>query len=199
MKTVGALILAFLFGTTLYAQETLVDGDVEFGGYGGPTLQLTSVNEQLGVLVGGGGGVVIDHTIAIGGAGYGLVNNVSEDNAPVSRPYLNLGYGGVYLQYIHRSDDLIHVTGGVLIGGGGVGFRRGFEDDPDEIWDDHDTLNDAFFVVEPDIEAELNITKYFRIAVGGGYRFVSGIGLSGLANSDISGPNARLMLKFGSF
>jgi hypothetical protein len=31
----------------------------------------------------------------------------------------------------------------------------------------------------------------------GSYRFVSGVDLVGLANSDISGANMRLMLKFG--
>lgn len=197
MKTASVFVLALLLSVPLSAQETLIDGDVDFGGFGGPTVQFTSINKQFGVLAGGVGGVIIDHTFVLGGAGYGLVNNVTEESAPITRPYLNLGYGGGYLQYIHESDNLIHMTAGVLIGAGGVGFRRDFEDD--DQWDERDLLNDFFFVVEPDIQAELNITKYFRVAVGGGYRFVSGIELSGLANSDIGGPNGRLMLKFGSF
>lgn len=199
MKTAGALILALLLGAPLHAQETLLDNDMDFGGYGGPTVQFTSLGGEFGVLVGGGGGVIIDHMIALGGAGYGLANNVAVENAPIATPYLNLGYGGAYLQYINRSGDLIHFTAGVLIGGGGAGYRGGFDNDAYEIWNDRDTLNDAFFVVEPDIEAELNVTRNFRIGVGGGYRFVSGVELPGLANSDISGPNARVMFKFGSF
>src|SRR4051812_18742907 len=101
MKTAAAFVLALLLGAPLYAQETLIGGDVAFGGFGGPMVQFTSVNKELGVLVGGAGGVIIDHTIAIGGAGYGLANDVSEANAPSATPYLNLGYGGVFVQYIN--------------------------------------------------------------------------------------------------
>ena len=123
MKTIAAFLLALLLGAPLRAQETLLGGDVEFGGYGGPVVQFTSLNKQRGVLVGGGGGVVIGHTLSLGGAGYGLVNNVTEDVAPAATPYLNLGYGGVYLRYINSSNALVHFTAGVLIGGGGAGFR----------------------------------------------------------------------------
>lgn len=199
MKTTGAFLFALLLGAPLYAQETLFEGEVDFGGYGGPAVQFTSVNQQLGVLVGGGGGVIIGHMISIGGAGYGLVNDVTEESAPAEKPYLVLGYGGGYLQYIHRSDDLIHFTGSVLIGGGGVSFRKDYETMIEESESTRDTSADAFFVVEPSLEAELNVAKYFRVSLGAGYRFVTGIETPGLKDSDISGPSARIIFKFGSF
>jgi hypothetical protein len=200
MKATIAFIFALLFGATLHAQETLLDGDVVIGGFGGPIMQGTSINKQFGVLVGAAGGVIINHTIAIGGGGYGLANNVTEAGAPSVRPYLNVGYGGVFIEYIHNSDALIHFTGGILIGGGGVGYRSDYDgDNVDEVWDNTDTLNDAFFVAEPSVSAELNVAKWCRVTLGGGYRFVSGVELPGLSNSDISGPSARLMVKFGSF
>ncbi len=198
MKTV-IFFLVLLIGFPLYAQETLIDGKVDIGGFGGPMVQSTSINGRFGLLVGGGGGVIIDHTIALGGAGYGLTNDVADDAAPASTPYLNLGYGGVLIQYIHRSDDLIHVTAGVLIGGGGLGFRKNIAEETGEShWRD-DTLNDAIFVAEPNVGAELNVTQWFRIALGGSYRFVSGVELAGLDNADIGGPNGWIMFKFGSF
>lgn len=199
MRILGVCILTLLLGAPLFAQETLIDGSVDFGGYGGPFLQFTSVNKQFGLLVGGGGGVILDHTISLGAAGYGLVNDVTETTAPASTPYLNLAYGGVYLQYTHHSDALLHATAGILIGAGGISFRRDVVDMGTGSQNGRDTLNDAFFVVEPSVEGELNVTKYFRIAVGGSYRFVSGVSLYGLGNDDISGPSARLMFKFGSF
>lgn len=198
MKVVGLIVGVLLAVASVRAQETLFDGDVAIGGFGGPFMEATSINKQFGLLVGGGGGVIIGHTIRLGGAGYGLVNNVSDEEAPSGRPYLNVGYGGGFLQYVHRSDDLVHFNIGVLVGAGGVGYRAQNGDDGDS-GNGRDTLSDAFFVVEPSLDAELNVTRNFRISIGAGYRIVSGIQLQGLSNGDIGGPNACLLLKFGSF
>lgn len=199
MKTAYALVVVFLLAAPLYAQETLIVGDVAFGGYGGPAVQLTSVNGEAGILVGGGGGVIIDHTFAVGGAGYSLVNTISDDIAPAAAPYLEFGYGGVFFQYIHRSDDLFHLTASVLVGGGGLNFRKDITTADGELEYEHNRSTDAFFVAEPALEGELNITGGFRVALGGSYRFISGAGLHGLSNRDLSGPGARLVFKFGSF
>ncbi|HVZ41349.1 MAG TPA: hypothetical protein VHI13_18865 [Candidatus Kapabacteria bacterium] len=199
MKTLGCMIFGLMLALPAAAQETLINGDVDFGGYGAPIVQCTSINKQFGVFVGGGGGLIIDHTIVLGVAGYGLANNVNDASAPASHPYLNVGYGGAYIQYIHRSNDLVHFTGGVLVGGGGVGYRTDLANTAVEQSNSRDSLNDAFFVLEPDVQMEINVTKCFRIGIGAGYRFVSGIELQGISNSDIGGPNARLLFKFGSF
>lgn len=199
MKTAATFLLALLLQAPLHAQETLIVGDIAFGGYGGPMVKLTSMNHQLGVLVGGGGGVIINHRFAVGGAGFGLVNNVTEESAPAARPYIDLGYGGVLLQYIHRSDDLIHMTASLLIGGGGASFREDITSAGGEGQPEGHPSIDGFFVAEPGVDAEVNITPYFRVAAGGSYRFVSGVEMPGLGNSDISGPGARLQLKFGAF
>lgn len=199
MKTILVLLVSLLFGTAVTAQETLIRGDMHFGGFGGPFVQFTSINNQFGLLVGGGGGVIIDHTIAIGGAGYGLANNVTEENAPSTRPYINMGYGGGFIQYIDRSNDLVHMTGGVLIGGGGAGYRAAYGGNTEGQSNYGDEMNDAFFVVEPNVEGVLNIAKYFRLGIGVSYRYVSGIEAAGLSNSDFEGPSARITLNFGSF
>jgi hypothetical protein len=47
--------------------------------------------------------------------------------------------------------------------------------------------------------AELNLTTWMRADLGAGYRFVSGISINGLSNSDVAGPVAGLTLRFGSF
>ncbi|MBS1914033.1 MAG: hypothetical protein JST22_18745 [Bacteroidetes bacterium] len=199
MKTLICMIFVLMLVLPATAQETLIKGDVDFGGYGAPIVQFTSINKQFGVLVGGGGGLIIDHTIVLGAAGYGLANNVTEASAPVSHPYLNVEYGGAYFRYIHRSNDLLHFTGGVLVGGGRVGYRTDLANTAVEQSGSRDSLNDAFFVLEPDIQMEINVTNCFRLGIGAGYRCISGIELQGISNGDIGGPNARLMLEFGSF
>jgi hypothetical protein len=47
--------------------------------------------------------------------------------------------------------------------------------------------------------AELNITNFLRLALGGGYRFVTGVDISGLTNADVSGASLSLNFKFGGF
>ncbi len=177
-------------------EQTLIDADIDNGGYGGPILALTNVTGHVGFLTGGGGAWVIDHTVLIGAAGYGLVSEietdrVGEEGAPM---LLNLGYGGLYLGYIHRSPDLVHVLGGVLVGGGGVGYRERYYE---EITNRN---SDAFVVIAPEIGLEVNIATWCRAALTGGYRFVTGVTESdiGLSNSDVAGYTCSLMLKFGS-
>ncbi len=194
------IIIVFLFLFTcpiLFAQEeTLVgSGEISNGGFGGPVIKFTSINKHFGVLVGGQGGWIINHTFVIGGGGYGLVNNVKTDHLFLDqRELLNFGYGGVELHYIGNSDKLVHYTVSLLIGAGGIGYRH-----PDNWEWDWDTNTQNFFVAEPTVRVMLNVVSFFRIGLGGSYRFVSGIDLDNLKNSEISGPSVELVLKFGKF
>lgn len=199
------LFLLIVLGCTLPAtaqQETLISGDVSFGGFGGPTLAVSGINGEPALFVGGRGGVLINfrdlHSIGIGGGGTGLVTNVPAEgvtNDEGEQMYLALGYGGVDLEYTNRTNRLVHVTGQTLIGAGGVSHRRKHYEDYDN---DFET-GDPFFVVEPGINAELNVTTFFRMSAGLTYRFVSGIDLAGINDNELSGINGIVMFKFGGF
>lgn len=198
MQLKSVIILLFLFiSPLLFAQEEtlLGKGKISHGGFGGPVVKFTSINKHFGVLVGGQGGWIINHTFVIGGGGYGLVNNVKTTNMFLGdSQLLNFGYGGVELHYINSSDKLVHYTVSLLIGGGGIGYRY-----PNN-WDwDWDTHTKSFFVMEPTFRVMLNVTSFFRIGLGGGYRLVSGADLDDLKDSEISGPSAEIVFKFGKF
>ena len=49
------------------------------------------------------------------------------------------------------------------------------------------------------MNAEVNVTSYMRVNLGGSYRFVSGAKLAEITNEDIDGPSASLTLKFRGF
>jgi hypothetical protein len=204
MKAFSVLMLVCLMAAPALAQEqqTLFSGDVTHGGYGAVIVKGTTFDGELGVLTGGGGAWLINNTIAIGGAGYGLVNDIEtsridEDGDPMM---LDVGYGGLYLAYIYNSDDLVHFTGGLLAGAGGVGYRRS-NWEWSETGHSNNEPHDAFWVLEPEVMAELNVASWFRIGLGGSYRFAFGVDEDeiGYSNQDISGPSGTLMLKFGSF
>ncbi|HVO72894.1 MAG TPA: hypothetical protein VMT35_02650 [Ignavibacteriaceae bacterium] len=202
-KFLSILAIIFFSEFSMFAQEeTLIgNGEVTNGGFGGPVVKFTQIKGEPGVLVGGRGGWIINHTFVLGGGGYGLVNDIKAD-IPVygiySQPFINFGYGGFEMEYIINSDQLLHFSVSTLIGGGGVSYRNNLWDD-NEDWGDWDSPHDAFFVFEPSANLELNIISFFRINAGISYRFISGVNFDDLKNKDLAGFSAVLTFKFGKF
>jgi hypothetical protein len=208
MKKLFVIIFLIVTGMIGYSQEeTLLDENFESSGYGGPVVKFTQIKDEFGLLIGGYGGWLINHTFMIGGGGYGLVNKIKANPEAqdlyysfTGRPLnIEMGYGGVILEYINNSNSLVHFAISTLIGGGGITYNER----DDNNWDWSNDLNnkphDAFFVVEPELKAELNIASFCRLNVGCSYRFISGVNIIGLKNSDLSGPSANITLKFGKF
>ena len=192
-KLVFLLVIVFTFSA--FAQEaTLINGEIESGGFGGPVLKVTTINGESSVMVGGRGGWIINHSFVLGGGGYGLVTDVKAKVSDSIHQYIEMGYGGLELEYIASSNDLLHLSIGMLVGGGGIGYK----------YEDNNSFNsshnkNAFFVLEPNINANLNVTHFFRIAAGVSYRYVSGLKSAVSTNADLSGASANLTFKFGRF
>ena len=210
------LLIALIFAPA-YSQETNTQADepktlfggkpLKSGGYGCPELKLTPINGNLGLMVGGRGGWIINSTFSIGGGGYGLVTNHKIDNyfkntTNDTNVYLRVGYGGLYLSYINNSNEIIHFTVNALIGAGGAVYTPsyssmvqhdsfGFNNSPYE--------NSAFFVFEPGVGIEVNLLKFFRIELGASYRYISGLELTRTTSANLSGLSGNLAFKFGSF
>jgi hypothetical protein len=195
MKTILLCAAIVLVALPAFAQEkTLIGGEIESGGYGGPLLQVTQINKQTAVLVGGVGGWIINHTFILGGGGYGLVTDVTAKHPDLffGSEYLNVGYGGLYLEYIESSDEVIHLTFGALIGGGSVGYRN------QDAFDMNRSM-DNFFVLEPNVQVNLNVTEFLRISAGANYRWISGVRNDLTSDAELSGPSGILVLRFGEF
>lgn len=175
--------------------EALLQGPLRSSGYGALSMKFTPIQGQFGTMLGGYGGWFINKTLLIGGGGYGLATAIPASERPGAN--ISLGYGGFVVEYVGNSDKVFHYAVQTLIGWGGVGTypQRGF------------TFSSPYpefrvspiFVVEPSVLAELNLTKFLRLAVGAGYRFASGIDLEGISNADISTFSMIVNLKFGSF
>lgn len=199
MKRYSLLALLLLAAQPACAEETLLGsfGPVTLGGYGAFETKTIKTPEDWNVLVGGKGGCVINHALVLGGAGYGQVSEIESEyySIPEEPPItqeLGLGYGGFYIEYILFSPALVHASASALIGGGGI-----YNDYYDEIGNRTD--GDAFFVAEPMLGVELNVARFFRINLAGGYRFTSGLDYAGLTDEDLRGPSASIAFKFGKF
>ncbi|HKJ30885.1 MAG TPA: hypothetical protein VKA34_03615 [Balneolales bacterium] len=199
MKKIYLVIWILMTALPVYAQqeETLFSGGIDHGGFGGPVVSLSSVGGETALFAGGRGGWILklsqERSFIIGGGGYGLVTDIKADNFVRNgqQLYLSIGYGGIEFEYVYKSNKLIHFSGQALIGGGGVSYR--FKDQEDTF----DT--DSFFVFEPGVNVILNITHFFRMGGGIGYRFISGSELPGATDSDLSSWAAVLTFKFGKF
>jgi hypothetical protein len=195
MRRLMIPIIVLMLSLSAYGdEETLISGDIESGGYGGVEVKFADINGEWEVLVGGRGGWIINHQFVLGGAGYGLATR-GEIRPRVIYPYyideFEMGYGGVLLGYISRSDKLIHLTIETLIGGGGITpYDQTFNGEFD---------SDAFFIVEPEVSFIANVSKLMRFGFGASYRITSGVEYLGLDDDDISGPAINLMVKFGKF
>lgn len=172
--------------------EALFSGQLRSSGYGAVSMKFTPLQGQFGTMVGGYGGWFINKTLLIGGGGYGLTTNITAPSRPGEN--ISFGYGGIVLEYVGASDKVFHYSVQTLVGWGGVGFYR-----PRDFTIASRSSVSPLFVIEPSLMAELNVTNFLRLAVGGGYRIVTGVQLDGLTNADVSNYSLSLNLKFGSF
>ena len=185
-------------------QTLFGDEEIAFGGYGGPRIAFSSFDNKDIWLVGGRGGVIINHCFVIGGAGYGIVNSPRYNNyvngvTTYPNAYLQGGYGGLLLEGIFLPKKLVHFSIPVIIGAGTLVFTDQLFPDTDWEPNMHEIANSAFFVIEPGIEAELNVVKFMRLAVGVSYRYAPRINLPNISSNAFNSLNVSLSLKFGSF
>lgn len=195
------ILLVFPLMPLLAQQETIFSGPYSHGGYGGPRVMLSTINSEMGVLVGGHGGWVLNHALFVGGGGYALVNQLeTPTSTSTERRYVDFGYGGLEVGAIVASNSLIHFRVSTLVGGGGLSSSRRNYHDYD--YDDHDYHRsaDVFFMAEPTVEMVVNMTPWLRLTAGASYRYIDGIEAdSDFSNSDFTGPSGVLSLNFGKF
>ena len=203
MKRLVVVGIVLLSTAAMSQEQILFSGKVESGGYGGIVGQVCQINNSTVLMIGGQGGWIIDHSFILGGGAYGLTTNVKADvqRSDGSDLYLNVGYGGLLLEYVFESDKLLHFSMHTLIGGGGINYTTHKMGDEYSQYEDYSEPidQDAFFVAEPGITLTLNVTRFFRLGLGGTYRYVSGISTVGLTNDDLSGFGANLYFNFGKF
>jgi hypothetical protein len=189
------------------AAQTLFGSKAHHGGYGALETKATAVLSQPAMLVGLQGGWIIDHRFVLGAAGYGLATRHDAPDAfrVEGQPStMEMGYGGLRLGYLLQPASLIHVGFGLLIGGGGlvaVSRNRFTTTDPDgDVGMEHRTAHaEGVFALEPQVEGELNVTSFMRIAASGSYRYIAAVGGPGLSNANLSAPAVGLALRFGAF
>ena len=57
--------------------------------------------------------------------------------------------------------------------------------------------DDSFFIVDPEVNIVWNMKTYLQIYFGGSYRYIRGVGIEGLQNSDLNGLSVVVSFRFG--
>ena len=214
MKThhILTMVIMSICTTTVLAQENQneyrsifnkkSDQHIASGGYGSFGIGYTTIDSKEAVILNIKGAWVINHSVALGLAGYGFFNNLDKSNTNPDQ-YLAGGYGGFYFEPIVLYNSPVHLSFPVLIGGGGVSTI------PSNYWDwpypSYPNDYDIFFVVEPGVELEFNMVKFFRMSLGATYRFTNGVlleypgGGPEIPLNALDGFNFYLNFKFGKF
>lgn len=200
------LFIALFVSITTFAQEdesvrndeiqTLLGNKISHGGYGALLIQYSKFDNKDGLLIGGRGGWIINHGFTLGLCGYGFFNEAGASDVPdlVDDYCISGGYGGLLIEPTIASRFPVHITLPVTIGAGGVAYSQDYQDvyESDE-WDPVSVDSDAFFIIQPGIEIELNLLKYVRIGLGVYYNFTSDINL-GYESFDSNGKSEIYLL-----
>lgn len=182
--TLIALLIGTLAATTFAQKEETLFGRSGLrltGVWGASTTNLTFFDDDFVVLTGGYGGLEFGKNIFVGWGGYRTTSdfNIGSD---IQNRDLNISYNGAMIGYSPRARKAIHPKFTLLAGGGSLRVRGGD--------------SDAIIVVEPAIGVELNVFRWFRFGLDGGYRFVTNTDQL-ITDSAVSAPYGQMTFKFG--
>lgn len=220
-KIIIVVSLCLFLGIATFAQEesnhhlvkngeirTLFhDGNFLHGYYLGISGGYAQVDNKDALTFGIKGAYLPCHNLAIG-----LAANVFADPnenlyykniSGTTGGYLQGGYGGLLIEPILMPTQPVHIAFPILIGGGGAYYvNENHYNDHEWNWDDEDDNvidDDAFFIVEPGMEVQMNIFKFMRFSVGASYRFTSGLDLQNSDSDMLNGFSTTASLRFGKF
>lgn len=128
-----------------------------FGGLGGPIIKFSQLGNGVITTIGGRGLFTINRLISIGGGGYGMVAQ-SQLTLGGQEEIVKFGYGGPGIGLKLFAHKLFHIDFFNLFGFGGMQLKNS-------------NKKGALFIIEPELNAELNLTKFWKLGLGASYRF----------------------------
>jgi hypothetical protein len=164
--------------------------------YGG----MADITGNSAVMAGLRFGATLDHWFSYGLGGNILVSQLSYDNILIDRTLnLEMGYAGLFLEPSILPKLPIHFSFPILIGAGSAVYY----DEAAQNMDEHNGFvtvdNDVFYIIEPGVEMELNMTKHTRLSLGVKYRYITDLNIVNTKADAFNGLYYGLTLKFGKF
>lgn len=174
--------------------KVLFGGDkVSISGFGGPLIEFSSIGGDASIMNGGGGAVLFNRQVYLGGYGLNLTNDLDRETDGVNRR-LEFSHGGLYMGYLIQPYKLVHFGVGSRLGWGTLRLT------PDDAFlPAVAPISDNVLVWTPQAEIQVNLSYWFRVNAGLGYRVVNGVENSIYGKDDLSSPLLTLSFLFGWF
>ncbi|MBV6646139.1 MAG: hypothetical protein KI790_11860 [Cyclobacteriaceae bacterium] len=178
------------------------------GGFGALSFRTTDFNDETLVMAGIRGGWIINRTLGIGLEGHGIIPTAKFDGIDPNNPendfHILGGYGGMFLELIFFSNQVVHVTFPVSAGAGWLGYDRlddatNFPQSGGDIGTDDIVDEDVFWYAEPGANLEVNLARNFRMDFGASRRFTQDLELANTKSSAFEKWNYYITLKIGGF
>ncbi len=181
--------------------KTLSGSMSHSGGFGALSFRSTKFRDESLVLAGLRGGWIINRTLGIGIEGHGIIPTAKfMDIDPPNEVNILGGYGGMFLELIFFSNEVVHVTFPVSGGAGWLGYHLVSEDNtmpfPPR---DREVDGDVFWYIEPGGNLEFNISRNFRLDLGVSKRFTQDLELINTESDAFDKLNYYITLKIGGF
>lgn len=142
-----------------------------------------------GVQVGG----ILNDAFSAGLAVRALVTEIEPDYNGYDNPEeFDFGYGGLALEYTFLARKIVHASVSGLVGGGWLRLDRSSDGEDKDV---------QLFVLEPAVNAMVNLTPRTELGLGVSYRHADSYGNKPerLDDSDLSGPAVTLFLRFTEY
>ena len=194
-----------LLVTVLYSQAQEIQTVFKpgrSGGYGAISNKFTWIGGSFANMAEVYGGWYSNSHFLLGISAAGVTNDIPVSPQNSVRPGVNMSYAygqaGLVTGYTLGSGNVVHLVFNLF---SGVGFTGQYErwgsgedhiggSDVDENW---------FFVAEPGMQVEVNLSRWMRFSPGVSYRAAFGSDAAGLSDRDLSDVSYNLTLKFGKF
>ena len=172
------------------------------GGYGAVSFKSSSFKGETLVMAGLKGAWIVNRSLGIGLDMYGIIPTTKYDGIdsadPQNKVRLLGGYGGLMLEPIFFSNEVVHITFPISAGAGWLGYE---DPDYENYWMNQDNIidEDVFWYIEPGANLEVNIARNFRIDLGVSKRFTQDLNLINTSSDEFDNVNYYLTLKIGGF
>lgn len=193
MRTKSCLLAFTLLLTTLSVfgqREETILGDRGWGFtgiWGGVSWDYAPYNGSEAYNQRGYFGFEFGRALNIGWSHFRMIDNVPLNIGAGELQRLDFNFNGGFLGYSFVPYKAIHPMLNLEMGQGRVSVTS-----PPFVG-----TSDNTFTIQPSAGVEINVFRWFRLGLEGGYRFVTGVDYVGLSDQDLSGAFGRATLKFG--
>lgn len=168
---------------------------VQISGFGGPFLEISSIDNKANPSMGAELALLIDQKFFIGCYGIGTKTSVKNILPEYQEAYLSFVHRGFWIGYINSSNQIVNVGFNLKVGGGELDLYKGdsyacFSDEKNKIDED------GLFVLTPEANIDFNIATWMKATLGLGYRYVSGINTDYYNNSNLRSLEGSLGFYF---